>query len=63
MVILTERKLLRLTDDETLTEIASIDDKKSPFEIGDIFCVAPLAVLNDTLYAGGQRGGDLYRLE
>jgi len=63
VVILTERKLLRLTDDDTLTEIASIDDKKSPFEIGDIFCVAPLAVLNDTLYAGGQRGGDLYRLE
>ncbi len=63
VVILTERKLLRLADDGTIRELASIDDKKSPFEIGDIFCVAPLAVLGDRLYAGGQRGGDLYRLE
>lgn len=35
---------------------------KSPFEVSDFFCVAPLAVLNDVLYAGGQRGGSLWRL-
>lgn len=37
--------------------------RKSPFEVSDFFCVAPLAVLNDVLYAGGQRGGSLYRLQ
>jgi len=35
---------------------------KSPFEVTDFFCTAPLAVMNDVLYAGGQRGGTLYRL-
>jgi hypothetical protein len=34
----------------------------SPFEVGDFMCVAPLAVLDNALYAGGQRGGSLYRL-
>ncbi len=63
LVVLTERRLLRLGDDGRTRDIATIDDKKSPFEIGDIFCVAPLAVLDDRLYAGGQRGGALYRLE
>ena len=32
-------------------------DKKSPFEVSDFFCVAPLAVFENELYAGGQRGG------
>lgn len=36
--------------------------KKSPFEVTDFFCTAPIAVLNNVLYAGGQRGGTLYRL-
>lgn len=35
---------------------------KSPFEVTDFFCVAPLAVFKNALYAGGQRGGALYRL-
>jgi hypothetical protein len=56
----------------TATVIARVDDgadggppakgKKSPFEVSDFFCVAPLAVLENELYAGGQRGGTLYRL-
>ena len=37
-------------------------EKKSPFEVSDFFCVAPLAVFDNELYAGGQRGGSLYRL-
>ena len=37
-------------------------DKKSPFEVSDFFCTAPLAVFDNELYAGGQRGGSLYRL-
>jgi hypothetical protein len=41
---------------------APLKEKKSPFEVSDFFCTAPLAVMNDVLYAGGQRGGTLYRL-
>ncbi|MBX3230432.1 MAG: hypothetical protein KIT84_03140 [Labilithrix sp.] len=74
VVILTTNGLHRLEEDGTTTEIALVDpsnpdvgtraDKKSksPFEVTDFFCVAPLAVLDDVLYAGGQRGGALYRL-
>jgi len=35
---------------------------KSPFEVTDFFCTAPLAVMDNVLYAGGQRGGALFRL-
>jgi hypothetical protein len=57
--------------DATATLIAPVDDPiaaptkkkpKSPFDVSDFFCTAPLAVMNDVLYAGGQRGGTLYRL-
>ena len=41
---------------------AGAKDKKSPFEVSDFFCVAPLAVFQNELYAGGQRGGTLYKL-
>lgn len=62
----------------TATPIARVDDApdggappaggrpskapKSPFEVSDFFCVAPLAVFENELYAGGQRGGTLYKL-
>ncbi len=36
--------------------------KPSPFELTDIFCGAPLAVFRGELYAGGQRGGTLYKV-
>jgi hypothetical protein len=62
VVVLAERGLYRLDDGGAPVPIATIDDKKSPFEVGDFFCVAPLAVFQDALYAGGQRGGALYRL-
>jgi hypothetical protein len=56
-----------------VTSIARVDDPlpdggaptkpgKSPFEVSDFFCTAPLAVFKNELYAGGQRGGSLYRL-
>ena len=57
--------------DATATAIARVDEgdggapakgKKSPFEVSDFFCVAPMAVFDNELYAGGQRGGTLYRL-
>ncbi|MBX3185802.1 MAG: hypothetical protein KF819_02255 [Labilithrix sp.] len=76
VVVLTERGLYKLSgpsidgDAEppndgvatvTATPIARIEDKKSPFAVSDFFCVAPLAVFKNALYAGGQRGGTLYR--
>ncbi len=60
LVVLTERGLWKLGD--SITRIAQVAEKKSPFALVDIFCVAPLAVYRDELYAGGQRDGSLYRL-
>jgi len=61
VVILTERGLWRL-DGDAVTAIATVTEPKSPFAATDLFCVAPLAVFRGELYAGGQRGGALYRL-
>ena len=61
VVVLTERGLYKLTADG-MKEIAKITDKKTPFELTDFFCSAPLGVFGNELYAGGQRGGSLYRL-
>ncbi len=60
LVVLAERGLLRL-DGERATLIAPVTDAKSPFEIRDGLCAAPLAVFDNELYAGGQRDGALYR--
>jgi hypothetical protein len=61
LVVLTERALLKL-DTQGPTVIATVEEKKSPFELRDILCAAPLGVLNNELYAGGQRHGALYRV-
>jgi hypothetical protein len=61
LVVLTERRLYRL-DGETPVPIARVEDERSPFELGDAFCAAPLAVYRNALYAGGQRAGALYVL-
>lgn len=63
VVVLTERGLWRL-ENETIAPdaIARIEEKKTPFEVSDFFCVAPLGVFQNQLYAGGQRGGTLYKL-
>ncbi len=60
LVLLTEWGLYRL-DDQSTDPIARITDKKSPFELRDFLCAAPLAVFQNELYAGGQRDGSLYR--
>jgi hypothetical protein len=60
LLVLTERALVRLGTNEIITRI---EGKKSPFELTDAFCAAPLAVFRGQVYAGGQRGGVLYRLE
>jgi hypothetical protein len=62
LYVLAERGLLRLDDADAPSFVATIDDKKSPFELGDLFCGAPLAVYDNRLYAGGQRDGALYVL-
>ena len=70
VVMLTTNGLYKLEADDSQSLIAAVDptptakDKKprSPFEVTDFFCTAPLAVLDNVLYAGAQRGGSLYRL-
>jgi hypothetical protein len=59
LVVLSERALVRLGTNEI---IARVEERKSPFELTDAFCAAPLAVFRGELYAGGQRGGALYKL-
>ena len=60
LVVLAEHALLRLEGTQ-ISLVASIADKKSPFELRDGLCAAPLAVFENELYAGGQRDGALYR--
>jgi hypothetical protein len=61
LVVLTERALVRI-DKDPPEMIAKVEGKKSPFEITDSFCAAPLGVQGGELYAGSQRDGSLYRL-
>jgi hypothetical protein len=60
LVLLAERGLYRIEHSQVVP-IARIAEKKSPFELRDTLCAAPLAVFNNELYAGGQRDGSLYR--
>jgi hypothetical protein len=62
LFVLTERALLRLDDRRAAVVVATIEDRKSPFELGDLYCAAPMAVYKNRLYAGGQRDGALYVL-
>ena len=61
LVVLAEHGLYRVENDQAYP-VAVIEEKKSPFELRDMLCAAPLAVFNNELYAGGQRDGSLYRL-
>jgi hypothetical protein len=63
VVALTERGLYRV-DHEPPEEVARFasQDGRTPFEVHDLFCAPPLAVLDGELYAGGQRDGALYRI-
>ncbi len=64
LFVLTEHALLRLGGpDGAPSLVADIPDEKSPFELKDLFCAAPLAVYGNRLYAGGQRDGALYVLD
>jgi hypothetical protein len=59
LLVLAERALVRLGTNEI---VSRVEGKKSPFEVTDGYCAAPLAVFRGVLYAGGQRGGALYKL-
>ena len=63
LVVLAERGLYRLDKDppEVVATVPS-PDGRSPFEVRNYFCAAPLGVLDGELYAGGQRDGALYRV-
>jgi len=61
LVVLTEHALLALRGQEA-SVVAAVTEKRSPFELTDFLCAAPLAVYDNQLYAGGQRDGALYRL-
>lgn len=63
LVVMTERALLSLGPDGKTTELLHVDGKKTPFEVSDFFCTAPLGIYKGQLYVGGQRGGTLYRVE
>ncbi len=62
LFVLAERALVRLDEHDAPSVVATLDEKKSPFELKDLFCSAPLAVYDNRLYAGGQRDGALYVL-
>ena len=66
LVLLTTRGLWRV-DGDAVRLLGEVDRPRvrgtpqGPFDVGDGFCGAPLAVLNNTLYAGSQRDGALWR--
>jgi hypothetical protein len=63
LVVLAERGLYRIdVDPPALVASVASPDGRSPFELLDVFCAAPLAVYRGALYAGGQRDGALYKL-
>jgi hypothetical protein len=63
LVALTERGLWRLDRDppERVAAVRS-QDGRTPFEQHDLFCAAPLGVLENELYAGSQRDGSLWKV-
>lgn len=59
----SKAKLMAPMDEPADAGIAPKGKRKpSPFEVTDFFCTAPLAIMDNVVYAGGQRGGTLYRL-
>lgn len=67
LVLLTTTGLWRI-DTPEMQLLATVERHRTrrtdegPFDLGDGFCAAPLAVLNNVLYAGSQRDGSLWRL-
>jgi hypothetical protein len=62
LVVLTTRGLWRI-DTGLPQEVAEVPQGSGQgiFDVTDNFCSAPLAVFENSLYAGGQRDGALYR--
>lgn len=62
LVVMAEKGLYRLNG-ESFERLAQVTETKSPFAIDDAYCAAPLVGFDGALYVGGQRKGDLYRLQ
>lgn len=62
LLVMAEKGLYRL-DGTNFLRLAQVTDTKSPFVIDDSYCSAPLAAFDGALFVGGQRKGDLYRLQ
>jgi hypothetical protein len=60
LVVQAERGLVALEKGAPRV-IGRVTEKKSPFAFDDIFCGAPLGVLDGELYVGSQRDGALWR--
>jgi hypothetical protein len=64
LFVLSEYGLYRVDKDQVISmngPVAKVTEKKTPFELRDALCAAPLAVYLGEIYAGGQRDGSLYR--
>lgn len=68
LFVLGERELVRIDTPEpqviaSAPEVGTKSKPASAFALTDLFCQAPLAVYRNKLFAGGQKGGVLYRLD
>jgi hypothetical protein len=64
LYVLLARGLVRLDDSlSNFVVLWQTPNKKSPFELDDGFCAAPLGEFQGALYAGGQHDGALYRFD
>jgi hypothetical protein len=61
LLLLAEHGLYELSGD-TFRLRARIADAKTPFQVDDGYCAAPLAVFQGELYAGDQQRGNLWKL-
>lgn len=62
LVVMAEQGLYRLNG-ASFELLAKVTDAKSPFLVDDAYCSAPLVAFEGALYTGGQRKGELYRLQ
>jgi len=61
LVVLAEHGLYELVEEKFVLR-APILEQKSPFQVDDGYCAAPLVAFQGALYAGDQRRGTLWKL-
>lgn len=62
LLVMAEKGLYRVNG-TSFERLAEVSEPKSPFAIDDAYCSAPLVAFERAVYVGGQRKGDLYRLQ